>query len=331
MKIFDITNRIRMIKPIHKLVMLIFLGSLVYNVTTSINGYNESQKAITSYSIEDCQSKNVGLPDLAISCIEKIKSNKKEWSKEYRNQTIIGLSIIHAFIFPFYLIFFNIITFIHRGYKAKYKFSDMSILKKFVHVFGLIFVSLGIFISYLSYDYISYRLKVPVTLFDSQVLFNYDQATIRGVWVKDVYQDQDITLKNVAQHFGRNDEQYTLDSHLIQCSSGTMTCTHNEISVSSVGSSKFLQPFEQSESRITEWNENSIKSEADHECFTDEYTFNDAEDTGVWLRLSKNKPECSNRDITSVGHKLWDGLELDSKLRANERGQLLKFIGGMFD
>ena len=208
----------------------------------------------------------------------------------------------------------------------------MSLSKKFIHFLGLIYVFLGIFFSYVAYENISFRLKVPVTLFGSQISIYGDQATMRGVWVKDIYQNEDITLKNVAQHFGRNDEHYTLDSHFIQCSRDTMTCAHTEISISSVGSSKFLQPFEQSESRITEWKENSIKSEVDYECFVDKYTFSDPEDSGVWLRLSKNKPEkCSDRDIAPGGYKLWDGLELESKLRANESGQLLKMIVRLFN
>ncbi len=111
-----------------------------------------------------------------------------------------------------------------------------------------------------------------------------------------------------------------------------MTCDHTEISISSVGSSKFLQPFEQSESRITEWTENSIKSEADYECFVDKYTFNDTDDTGIWLRLSKDKPEqCSDREIAPGGYNLWDGLELESKLRTNETRYLLKMLFRIFD
>jgi hypothetical protein len=119
-----------------------------------------------------------------------------------------------------------------------------------------------------------------------------------------------------------------------------MTCTHTEISLSSYGSSTHLQPFEQSESRITEWGENYIRSEVDNECFVDKFTFTASDykvdsdgpdNTGIWLRLKKDKLGCTNHFATSGGYKLWDGVELDSSLRANERGQLLKSIVGFFD
>ena len=332
MKISDIMKKIQFIKPIHKLVILIFISSLIYNVSTDIRDYYKNSESLSSYRIEDCQSENVGRPDATLACIKKIKSEEREWAQSYIQSNVLGLSIIHIIFFPLYLILYNIFVFIFRGYKSQYKLYEMNLIQKSIHLLGLAYVFLGLFSLYVAYDYISYRLKVPVTLFGSQVSIYGDQATVRGAWVKDIYQNEDITLKNVAQHFGRNDEQYTLDSHLIKCSRDTMTCSHTEISISSVGSSKFLQPFEQSESSITEWKENSIKSEADYECFVDKYTFNDSEDTGVWLRLSKNKPEkCSNRDIAPGGYKLWDGLELESKLRTNETRYLLKMLVRIFD
>jgi hypothetical protein len=55
------------------------------------------------------------------------------------------------------------------------------------------------------------------------------------------------------------------------------------------------------------------------------------DDTGIWLRLRKDKPECSNRDIASGGYKLWDGTDFDLKLGANESGQLLKMIVRIFN
>ncbi|MFN5643970.1 MAG: hypothetical protein ACK450_05180 [Sphingomonadales bacterium] len=331
MKISDIANRIKIIKPIHKIVILIFIGSLIYNVSNDVSDYYKNGESLSSYRIEACQSENVGRPDATRACIKKIKSEESEWAQSYIQENILGLSIIHIIFFPLYLIIYNILVFIFLGYKSKYKLSEMNFIQKSIHFTGMAYVFLVIFSLYLTYDYISYRLKVPVTLFGSQVSINSVQATVRGVWVKDIYQNEDVTLKNVARHFGRNDEQYTLDSHLIQCSRDTMTCAHTEISISSVGSSKFLQPFEQSESRITEWKENSIMSEVDYECFVDTYTFDDMNDTGIWLRLSKDKPECSNRDIAPGGYKLWDGLELESKLRTNETRYLLKMLFGIFD
>jgi hypothetical protein len=337
MKIADIADRIRVIKPIHKFVILLFIGSLIYNVSTEVRDYNNLIQAVSSYELKDCQSKSVGKPDETLSCINKIKSedNEKFWS--HLEQTISALSIIHLLLFPFYLIFYNIILFIFQGYRSKYKFSEMSLTKKFIHLIGFIYVLLGIFFSYVAYDYISFRQKVPVTLFSSQGSIYDDRATVSGVWVRDIYQNEDVTLKNVASYFGGNDDQYTLDSQLIECSSEAMTCIHTEISINSLGTPLTAL---QSESRITEWKENYIKSEVDYDCFVDKYTFKAKDytdytdapgDTGIWLRISKDKPECSNRDIASGGYKLWDGTELDLELRANESGQLLKMIVRIFD
>lgn len=340
MKISDIADRIKVIKPIHKFVILLFIGSVIYNVSTEMRIDNYHRQALSSYSLEDCQSKNVGRPDSALSCINKIKSedSKQFWSNLENNA--IGLSIIHIALFPIYLILYNIIGFIYRGYKQKYKISEMSLIKKLIHLLGLIYLSIVIFYTYVAYNYISYHLKVPITLFESNAWIYDDTATVSGVWVKDIYKNEDVTLKNVAQHFGRNDEEYTLDSHLIECSRETMTCVHTEISINSLRTPLTAL---RSESRITEWGENYIKSEVDKGCVVDRYTFNakdyqditdysdSPDDTGIWLRLRKDKPECSNRDIASGGYKLWDGTDFDLKLRANESGQLLKMIVRIFD
>ena len=340
MKISDIADQIRVIKPIHKFVILLFIGSLIYNVSTEVRDYNNVIQAVSSYELKECQSKNVGKSDETLSCVNKVKSedNEKFWS--YLETTISGLSIIHLLIFPFYLIFYNTILFIFQGYKSKYKFFEMSLTKKFIHLIGFMYVFLGIFFSYVTYEYLSFRQKVPITLFSSQGSIYEDQASVSGVWVKDIYQNEDVTVKNVASYFGGNDDQYTLDSHLIKCSREAMTCVHTEISINSLGVPLTAL---QTESRITEWKENYVKSEVDYDCFVDKYTFKAKDysdysddtdapgDTGIWLRLSKDKPECSNRDIASGGYKLWDGTELDLELRANESGQLLKMIVRIFD
>lgn len=340
MKISEMANQIRMIKPIHKLAILIFTISLIYNATTSINDYNESQKVLSSYRIENCQSKNVGHPDVTLFCIEKMKSEEGEWALSYIQETIAVLSLVHIFLFPLYLIIFNIVVFIFQGYRLKYKFLEMNFAKKFIHVIGLAYAFVALFVSYVAFENIYFRLKVPVVLFRSIANIDDSVATVTGVWVKDIYENDDITLKNVANYYGSKDDDYSLDSHFINCSRNNMTCTHTEMSLTSVGSSIHLQPFEQSESNITEWGENYIRSEIDNECFIDKFTFiasdykvdsDGPDNTGVWLRVKKDKLECSNHFATSGGYKLWDGIELDSKLMANERGQLLKSIVGIFD
>jgi hypothetical protein len=335
MKIAGIADRIRLIKPIHKFVIFLFIGSLIYNVSTNVNDYYKNRQATYSYELKDCQSKNVGRSDDTISCIKKLKSKDSEYFWSYTESMVSALTLIHVLIFPFYLILYNIFGFIFRGYKQKYKISEMSLAKKLIHLLGLIYFLLAVFCSYVFYNYISLHLKIPVTLFSSKARIYDDTASVSGVWVKDIYQNEDVTLKNVATYYGSKDEQYVLDSHLIECSRETMTCTHTEISVDPSGTP--LTAY-QSESRITEWKENYIKSEIDDECVVERYTFNAKDysddtdysnapdDTGILLRQKKDKPECSDRDVASGGYKLWDGTYLDLKLRANESGQVLKMI-----
>ena len=334
MKISDIADRIRVIKPIHKFVILLFIGSLIYNVSTEVRDYNNNRQALSSYELKDCQSKNVGRADDTISCIKELKSKDSEYFWSYTESMASALTLIHVLIFPFYLILYNIFGFIFKGYRQKYKISEMSLTKKLIHLLGLIYFLLAIFCSYVFYNYISLHLKIPVTLFSSKAMIYDDRASVSGVWVKDIYQNEDVTLKNVASYYGSKDNQYTLDSDLIECSRETMTCVHTKISVDPSGA---LTSY-QSESRITEWKENYIKSEVDDECVVERYTFNAKDysddtdysnapdDTGILLITKKAKPECSNRDIASGGYKLWGGTYLDLKLKANESGQLLKMI-----
>ncbi len=329
MNMANIRIFIKNLSPIHKIVICIFAISLVYHLAQSFESFSNTNDYLKSSMIENCEEENAGNLEATRNCVKDVLAQRNESEKFNRLYSIAAITSLHAFLFPAYLVVFNLFSFLYKGYREKYRFSSMGLTEKVIHIFGMIYVAMLSLVIYLTYDTVSYNKKVPVIPFTASISDSSgEQMTIKGVWIKDIYQGKDVTLKNVAPSSG---EVYSIDNAEIQCSKETMSCEHREITLTTSGGTTFLDTGIDKISQITTWDEHKVLSEDVYDCFIDRYTFDYTKDSALWTRIPTGTIGCQSRDFKPGSYKLWDGIDLNTELQANESGFLTKAIAALFD
>lgn len=321
---------IKGIKTIHKVVVVLFVISLVSTVHSQVVKYDDLTMSMSKTTHELCERDHPNNPTEIQSCVQKEGSSRSENRTEYVVDTSLAFLLFHIILFPFYIVLYNLSSFIINGYKKKYNFSDMKLYQKIIHSSGILYILMVSILIYCVTDNLLVDRLIPVIHFQKNFSDTHDWENgvvdgieIEGVWVKDIEPSEDFTIDNVGETFG---DTHVISSVSIKCRKDTMGCSHRDVSITDVGGTRFLKMSDWITSSVTSWNDDYITTERNYDCLVDKFKFDVSGHKGSWTRAPTQVKGCEDRGIQGENYTLWDGLELQSKLEHGESGRLAKVI-----
>lgn len=319
---------IKGLKTIHKVVIFLFCVSLVFTVNQQIVEYDNLSRALSDSAQSLCERDHPSDQIKFRSCMKNKIPNRLEERTEYILTTSLVFLLLHALVFPMYVIFYNGISFIRDGYFRKYNFKEMRFYQKILHSFGLVYLLLLSIVSYGYIDNIMVERVVPIVHLNKLFSQNWEnEIDIEGVWVKDRPPYEGYNTENVGESFGK---VRSISSVSIRCNKQTMECTQRDITVTNSGGTKFLGISDQDNSTITSWTNDYLTSEKRYDCYVDSYKFDLTAKKGSWTRTPVASKVCQDRNIEGGDYTLWDGLDLHGEMEAGESGRLIKVIRSIF-
>jgi len=310
--------------------IVLFAISLLYFVNHEIAKYDVQTKATASFFKTLCEKDTPGNAEKIGLCVENEIADREDYRSDHILTTFSGVLIVHLLLFPLYVFLVNIAIFIYNGYTHKYNFSDMSRYGKLFHVLsGSYFLLVLIFI-YIIIDSLFVDMKVPVhhvrkTFSDT---FDWSEGAVKGVMVKGVWvKDMPSYYEFNTDTVGENSKNvHSLSSASISCDKRNMTCSHEEVTITRSGGSRFLEMSSVAESAVTSWTSDYVTSSSESSCFTDQYKFDISGEKASWVRIPRESEYCQDPTNEKVNYTLWDGFELHNRMRQGESSRLTKMI-----
>jgi len=325
---------IKGIRTIHKVVVLLFVISLVSTVHSQVVEYDHLTMSMSKTTHELCERDHPNNPNEDKSCVHNEISDRSENRSEYIINTSLVFLLFHIIFFPSYIVMYNFGSFIINGYRKKYNFSEMKLYHKIIHSSGVLYTIIVSLLIYAVTDNMLVDRLIPVIHFKKKFANTHDWENgvvdgieIEGVWVKDIEPSEYFTIHNVGETWG---DTHVISSVSIKCQRETMECSHRDVSITDVRGTRFLTMSDWITSSVTSWNDDYITTKRDNDCLVDKFKFDVTGQKGSWTRIPIQVKGCEEREVKRTNYTLWDGLELQSKLRHGESGRLTKVVQSLF-